>query len=131
MPKILSANRTNVLINGKAVEGLQEIAYRVVTPHTDIEAIGASERVGVVFGPTRVVGHLRVRSVVDDLEGLLAARSEFQIFASVHAEGSDDVLHEVSLEQCRLSGKQYAMGVGGVGETIYEFTATREQKAGG
>ncbi len=127
MPKILSANRTNVLIDGKAVEGLQEISFKTEASFQDIQAIGASERIGVVFGPTRVVGTLSVRSVCDALEALLSNRKPFQIFASVMADGSDDVLHEVSLNDCRLHGKQYAMGVGGVGETVYSFSATREQ----
>jgi hypothetical protein len=127
MPKILSANRTNVLVNGEAVEGLQEISYRTVTSYTDVDAIGARERIGVVHGPTKVVGSLRVRSVVDSLEQLLRDQAPFQIFAAIQNEGDDEVIHEISLEECFLHGKSYAMGAGNVAETIYEFSATREQ----
>lgn len=123
MPKILSANRTNVLVDGEPVEGLQEIGYRSQTPYTDVAAIGNRDRVGVVFGTTSVTGTLRIRSLSDRLDGLLASQAPFQIFVSVSG-AEDEVLHELSFNDCYLHGKHHVMGAGNVAETVYEFSAT-------
>ncbi len=127
MPKILSANRSNVLIDGEAVEGLQEISYQTVKPVTDVAAIGTDRRVGVIYGTTRVIGTLRVRSVVDRLETALKDKSSFQIFVSLQGEVGDDTAHEITLDGCYLTGKSFAMGAGGVADSIYEFTATSSE----
>ena len=64
-------------------------------------------------------------------KGLIASQAPFQIFISVtSAESADEVIHEISLEECYAHEKTYAMGVGGTGETIYHFSATREQLGG-
>ena len=34
MPTVFSANRSSVLVDGEAIEGLQSLAYRVVTAYT-------------------------------------------------------------------------------------------------
>ena len=123
MSKILAANRANVLIDGEAVDGLQEITYRSETPYSDVAAIGSRDRIGVVFGTTAVTGALRIRSVDDRLEGLLQAQSPFQIFVSTN-DSADEVLHELAFSDCYLHGKSHVMGAGNVAETLYEFSAT-------
>ena len=127
MAKILSANRTHVLINGEEIEGLQEITYKTSKPYSDVTAIGSDERIGVMYGATSISGTLRVKSVVDPLETLLASKEPFQIFASIQNEHDDEVAHEISLDECQMHGKTYVMGAGNVAETIYAFSATRER----
>ena len=39
MPTVFSANRSNVLVDGKALEGLQSLVFRVVTEREDIRAV--------------------------------------------------------------------------------------------
>ena len=39
MPTVFSANRSSVLVDGEAVEGLQSLVYRVVTEREDIRAV--------------------------------------------------------------------------------------------
>ncbi|WP_058556379.1 hypothetical protein [Thiohalocapsa sp. ML1] len=123
MPKILSANRANVLVDGEPVEGLQEIAYKSQTPYADVAAIGARNRIGVVFGTTSVTGSLRIRSLSERLDALLTSQAPFQIFVSVNDAG-DEVLSELSFNECYLHGKSHVMGAGNVAETLYEFSAT-------
>ncbi len=36
MPTVFSANRSSVLVDGEAIEGLQSLAFRVVTEREDI-----------------------------------------------------------------------------------------------
>ncbi|MDF2629556.1 MAG: hypothetical protein K0R39_3387 [Symbiobacteriaceae bacterium] len=125
---ILSANRSNVLVNGQALEGLQEITYQTVRSHENIAAIGSPERVGVVFGPTHVVGTLRIRSGSTVLEDLLKNQTPFQIFASLkHGQAEAESVMEISLDEVYLHGKSFGLAAGGVVETIYQFTATRER----
>lgn len=127
MATILSASRSNVLVNGKVVEGLQEISYQTVRNYEDIAAIGTDERVGVVYGLTKVIGTLRIRSANDDLEELLQSKKPFQVFASLKhttAQG-EDAVKEVTLDECYLYGKTFGLATGGVVEVIYQFSATR------
>lgn len=123
MPKILSANRANVLVDGEPVEGLQEINYKSQTPYVDVAAIGSRNRVGIVQGTTSITGTLRIRSLSDRLDALLQSQAPFQLFVSVN-DASDEVLSELSFNECHLHGKSYVMGAGNVAESLYEFSAT-------
>jgi hypothetical protein len=124
MPTILAANRSNVLVNGKALEGLQEITYQLIRPRSDIAAIGTDERIGVIYGTTGVVGTLRVRSASKEIDDLLAGKSSFQIMASLRAMGSDEAV-TVTLDDCYIEGKSFGLVAGGSAEVIYQFSATR------
>lgn len=94
----------------------------------DIAAIGTDERVGVVYGLTRVIGTLRVRSASDDLEALLLSKGTFQIFASLkHVTAEGEVTREITLDECQIHGKAFGLAAGGVVEVIYQFSATRER----
>jgi hypothetical protein len=125
---ILSANRANVLVNGTTLAGLQEITYQTVKPHTDVAAIGTDERVGVVYGLTRITGTLRIRSASDELERLLGSKETFQILASLkYVMADSEETKEVSLDECQLHGKSFGLAAGGVVEVIYHFSATRER----
>ncbi|MBK5926165.1 hypothetical protein [Rhodobaculum claviforme] len=127
MPRILSANRSKVLIDGEPVEGLQDISFVTERPTLDIAAIGEAERIGVVFGTTRVIGVIKARSTVPALEVKFAAGQPFQIVISTQVDGEDGPEENViSLQECYAHGKRFALGVGGVGETLYDFSATRE-----
>lgn len=124
MPTILAANRSNVMVNGTALEGLQEISYQLVRPRADIAAIGTDERIGVTFGTTAVVGTLRVRSASKEMDDLLAGKGAFQIMASLRPNGTDDAV-TVTLDECYIEGKSFGLAAGGVAEVIYQFSATR------
>ncbi|TJY42634.1 hypothetical protein E5161_07210 [Cohnella pontilimi] len=128
MATILTANRSNVLVNGKALEGLQEIAFQTVKSYSDVSAIGTDERVGIVYGMTKINGTLRVRSASDELEQLLVSKGSFQIMASIKydtPEGEGTKL--ITLDECQLHGKSFGLSAGGVVEVIYQFSSTREQ----
>ncbi|HYG56657.1 MAG TPA: hypothetical protein VD902_01125 [Symbiobacteriaceae bacterium] len=128
MATILSANRSNVLVNGKVLAGLQEIAFQAEKPVSDIYAIGTDERVGVVYGPTRVNGTLRVRSASDEMEELYKSKGTFQILASLkHVTSEGEVTREVTLDECQVVGKSFGLAAGGVVEVVYQFSATRER----
>ncbi len=44
MPSVFSANHSNVLLDGDPIEGLQSLAFRVVTEREDVRAVGSGER---------------------------------------------------------------------------------------
>lgn len=126
MATILSANRSNVLVNGKVIEGLQEITYQTVQPQMEIAAIGTDERVGVVYGMTKVNGSLRVRSASDELDALVQSKASFQILASLkHMAAEAETTKELTLDECFMTGRSFGLAAGGVVEVIYQFSATR------
>lgn len=127
MPKILSANRSKVLIDGEPMEGLQDISFVTDRPTTDIAAIGEAERIGVIFGTTRVTGVLTAKSALDAVDEKFRTGQSFQIVISTNFDSADgEVENVISLQQCYAHGKRFAMGVGGAAQTLYDFTATRE-----
>ncbi|MEM7212433.1 MAG: hypothetical protein AAF479_11160 [Pseudomonadota bacterium] len=127
MPKILSANRSKVLIDGEPVEGLQDISFVTDRPTADVHAIGEAERIGVVFGSTKVTGVIKARSAVAALDEKLRTTEAFQVVVSTNFDGEDGEEESViSLQECFAHGRRFSMGVGGVAETLYDFSATRE-----
>ncbi|MCP3099511.1 hypothetical protein LZ198_11585 [Myxococcus sp. K15C18031901] len=125
MPTVFSANRSSILVDGQAVEGLQSLAFRVVTEREDIRAIGSNERVDVIFGLRTVVGEMVIRSADVALDSLLEARGKFQLVANLkRTEGTDDV-RTLSFDDCFVEGKSFQMDAHGSAATTYAFTATR------
>lgn len=127
MPKVFSANRSSVLVDGEAVEGLQNIAFRVVTEREDIRAIGSDERIDVSFGLRTVHGELVVKSNADKLDTLLQERAKFQLVVNLKKEIgiSTDATRSLSFDDCFVEGKSFGMDAGGTATTTYSFTATR------
>ncbi|MFE8599107.1 hypothetical protein [Archangium violaceum] len=125
MPTVFSANRSNVLVDGKQVDGLQSLVFRVVTEREDIRAVGSNERVDVIFGLRSVQGELAIRSTSVAIDELLDKRKKFQLVANLKkTEGSDD-LRSLSFDDCFVEGKSFSMSANGSAVTTYAFTATR------
>jgi hypothetical protein len=126
MATIFSANRSNVLVDGEAIEGLQSLAFRVVTEREDIRAIGSAERVGISFGLRTVQGEISVRSANYKLDDHLTAQSAFQIVANLKKdEAADGPKRTVSFDDCFVENKDFNIGAGGTVITTYAFSATR------
>lgn len=121
MPTIYAANESVVLVDGQAVEGVRALEYRSRTVRSDVYAIGASERIGVVTGPQSVEGRIRVASASPVVDGV-APNAFFQIAAQLR-QGDTQVT--VSFDECLLVEKSFGLAAGGHGEAVYAFTATR------
>jgi hypothetical protein len=127
VPTIFAANESRVLVNGNAVEGVRSLAYRRAQVRESVYAVGSAERVGVVSGAAIFEGQLRVASTAQPLDELAADKS-FQISAVLsHA----DARMTVTLDECYLQEKTFDMAVGGHGESVYSFTATRAREERG
>lgn len=128
MPTIYSANRSSVLVNGTAIEGLQSLVYRVVTERQDVRAIGTDERVDVIFGLRTVQGELVVQSANTELDTHLTDRSKFQIVANLKRDEAEGAKRTLSFDDCFIEGKSFALSSGGSVSTTYTFTATRARE---
>lgn len=121
MPTIFAANESTALIDGEAVEGLRSIEYRRQQVRQNVYALGSAERIGLVSGPQVVEGRLMVASTSPKLDSL-ASDVPFQISAQLR-QGTTQMT--VTFDECYLLEKTFNLGVGGHGEAIYSFTATR------
>jgi hypothetical protein len=128
MPTIFSANRSSVLVNGTAIEGLQSLVYRVVTERQDVRAIGTDERVDVIFGLRTVQGELVVASANTELDEALTNRSKFQIVANLKRDEAEGAKRTLSFDDCFIEGKAFSLSSGGSVSTTYTFTATRARE---
>ncbi|MBK7828154.1 hypothetical protein [Nannocystis sp.] len=128
MPTIYSANRSSVLVNGTAIEGLQSLVYRVVTERQDVRAIGTDERVDVIFGLRTVQGELVVQSANTELDTHLTDRSKFQIVANLKRDEAEGAKRTLSFDDCFIEGKSFSLSSGGSVSTTYTFTATRARE---
>ena len=102
MPKILSANRSKVLIDGEPMEGLQDISFVTDRPTTDIAAIDAANRIGASVVPINpdlraaeleyMIGHsepaliISIPGRIDDLRAAVAASGLEAAVIAVHDE---------------------------------------------
>jgi hypothetical protein len=126
MPTVFSANHSSLLVDGDPIEGVQSLAFRVVTEREDIRAIGSDERVDVSFGLRTVSGEVVVRSTAQVFDGKLATRTSFNMVASFKkGQGADDPARSYAFDDCFVETKHVAMPASGTAETTYVFTATR------
>jgi hypothetical protein len=120
---VYSSGRSSVQIDGETVDGLQSLAFRVVTEQEDVRAVGTNERVAVVFGLRTVQGELAVKSANLTLDGHLKDQAKFQLVANLRQD--DKVKRTLSFDECYVRDKDFSLGAGGSVITTYGFTATR------
>jgi hypothetical protein len=132
MPTILSANSSNVLLDGEPIEGLQAITYKVVKNREDVPAIGTDERIDVSFGLKVVNGALKIKSTNATLNGHLASNTSFQIVANLNKGTTapsggitSETSQTVTFDECFIDDKDFGLDANGVVMTTYTFTATR------
>ena len=124
MPTIFAANESQVLINGQAVEGVRALEYRRSQERQSVYSLGTNERIGVVSGRLELEGRLRVASTAPALDRLQTEEA-FQMSAVlVHGPAR----MTVTFDECFLQEKTFELGVGGHGEAVYSFTATRARE---
>lgn len=127
MPTIYSANESRVLVDGELIEGVTAIDYRRHLARENVYALGSAERVGLISGHQAVDGRLRVASTSAKLDGL-DPEARFQMSA-VLKHGEEQM--SVNFDDCYLVEKVFELGVGGHGEAVYSFTATRVREERG
>lgn len=121
MPTVFAASESSVTVDGDAVEGVQGIDYRVVRSRRNVYALGSIERVDVISGASDVEGRLRVASANAKLDGM-GGEQLFQIIANLRHGQTESTL---TFDDCYLTEKTFDLSVGGNGEAVYKFTATR------
>ncbi len=123
----MSANVSNIKIDGEVVAGLQAIEYKIVRNRQNVHNIGIDERIGVDYGPMYVTGSLRVRSSYPKLDTMLIAGvadvKSFQLVVELKKLGQ--AVKTLSFDDCFLEGKSFSLDANGVGISDYSFTATR------
>ncbi len=119
---IFTANSSTITVDGEPVDGVLGIDYRLERQQGDVFALGSAERLTAYYGATRVAGRLRVASVNPGLDALTTSGNAFQVVANL-AHG--ETTRSVAFDDCFMTDKDFALGSGGHGETVYAFTATR------
>jgi hypothetical protein len=126
-PTLISANVSNIKVDGEVIPGLQYIDYKIVRNRQNVHNIGIDERVGVDYGPMYVEGSLRVRSTYPQFDSMLitgvADVVPFQLVVELKKLG--EAVKTLSFDECYLEGKSFSMDANGVGMSEYTFTGTR------
>lgn len=121
MPAIFAASESTIQVDGENVEGVRAIDYRFNQDRENVYALGSAERIGMVSGAQSVEGVIRVASTSKKLNGLAGDQS-FQVIAQLK---HGDTKMTVTFDECFLMEKSFEIAVGGHGEAVYTFTATR------
>jgi hypothetical protein len=124
VPTIFAANESQVLVAGTAVEGVTGVDYRRVQARENIYGLGTNERIGLVSGGLLIEGKIRVSSTAPALDALTTEQSVQISAVLVHGE----TRMTVTFDECFLLEKTFEIGVGGHGEAVYSFTATRARE---
>jgi hypothetical protein len=126
-PALVSANVSNIKIDGEVIPGLQAIEYKCIRNRQNVHNIGSDERIGVDYGPMFVTGTIRVRSTYPKLDSMLIAGvadvKPFQLVVELKKLGQS--VKTLSFDDCYLECKTFSMDANGVGLSDYSFTATR------
>ncbi|MFQ5759133.1 MAG: hypothetical protein ACE5IF_05605 [Candidatus Bathyarchaeia archaeon] len=128
-PAIISANVSNIKVDGKVIAGLQAIEYKIVRNRQNVHNIGIDERVGVNYGPMYVTGTVRVRSTYPPFDTMLIEAVEgaevkpFQLVVELKRGGES--IKTLAFDECYLEGKTFSMDSNGMGLSDYTFTGTR------
>jgi len=126
-PTLISANVSNIKVDGEVIPGLQAIDYKIVRNRQNVHNIGIDERIGVDYGPMYVTGNLRIRSTFPKLDTMLITGvsevKPFQLVVELKKLGQ--AIKTLSFDDCYLEGKNFSMDANGVGISDYSFTATR------
>jgi hypothetical protein len=121
MPTIIAANESTVQVNGKPVEGVRSLEYRKRTVRESVYGFGSAERMTLTSGAQTIEGRLTVASAAAGLDAI-EGETLFQISALLR-HGNTTV--SVSFDDCYMTEKSFSLAVGGYGEAVYGFTATR------
>ena len=121
MPTIFAANESSVMVDGTAVEGVVALEYRRRQARANVYALGSSERIGMVSGLQSAEGRLTVASTSPPLDAI-APEQVFQVSAQLKR---GDTAVTVTLDECVMAEKDFALTVGEHGQSTYAFTAAR------
>jgi len=121
---VASATESKVTIEGEEVVGLQSLDFKIIRQQIDVTGIGQGTLIGVAeAGMFKVNGTLRIRSLNKKLDELLymAVPTPFSLVATLMKGGQQ--IKKIAFAECYLDDKSYEMETGGVGLTVYNFTA--------
>ena len=121
MPTIIAANESTVMVGTDTIDGVRSLQYRRQQQRLNVYALGSAERIGMISGPSSVEGRLPVASTSPGLDALGPSDS-FQVIANLKR---GDTALTVTLDECFLTEKTFALSVGEHGEAVYAFTAAR------
>jgi hypothetical protein len=121
MPTIFAGNESRVLVEGELIEGVRSLEYRKTQARTNVYALGASERIGMVSGALTVEGRVRVASTSKKLD-TLELDKPFALTAQLQ---HGDTKVSVAFDECFLLEKTFDLEAGTHGESVYCFSATR------
>jgi len=135
-PKLITASRSMLTIDGVDIPGLQSLKYRYDRNRRGVFTTNSSERLGVSAGEVQVKGSLSIKSVSDDLNLMLYQNIQnmkhFQIVCTFFPQGDDTgLINKVTFDECYVNGKDFDLPAGEVGTTTFDFTATRLSEEGG
>jgi hypothetical protein len=124
---IYTANSSSITVtptdgSPSNIEGVQGIDYRFIRQQGEVFALGSDERLATYYGPSRVQGKIHVTSTDPTLDSLTTTGKEFVLAANL---GHSEPLRSVAFQNCFMKHKEFSMASGGVGDTVYHFSATK------
>jgi hypothetical protein len=135
-PKLITASRSMLTIDGVDIPGLQSLRYRYDRNRRGVFTTNSSERLGISAGEVFVKGSLTIRSISDDLNMKLYENIQnmkhFQIVCTFFPQGDDTgLINKVTFDECYVHGKDFDLPAGEAATTTFDFTATRLDEEGG
>ena len=127
--KKVNSTRIKVLFDGKAIEGVQELQYKITKNRANAETVGSHEQMSGQFGNLHVECTIKVRSSFEELDKKMYEGIEgikpFQIVIQLGTQGKGYRGKQIYFDDCILQEKSLTMGAKGVAITTYQISATR------
>lgn len=124
---ILAANKTEILVDGDKIHGIKGFNYSYCTDQQDVPAIGNNERIGVVYGGSKVEGKILVHSNSEVLNTHMSNNTHFEIIMTIMQDSYPEGLgmKKFTFSGCHISYREFELDSHGYGLTTYTFTADR------
>jgi hypothetical protein len=127
MPMLVSASTSKVLCDGKPIEGIQELQFKITRNRANVHTVGSHERLSGYLGALYVECVLKVRSSFDELDKKMYETIDgikpFQIVVQLGTQGKGDPVKQISFDDCVLENKSLGMDATGVAVTTYSISA--------
>jgi hypothetical protein len=135
-PEIYSSRDSTVTVDGKSIDGIQSIEWKVNRQRSDVLGTGQNLRLGVEFGVKQISGSIKVKSSISALDEKIVKdnleEAVFQLIVELKKLGGVEPSHggdgkggfKFTFDGCYVDTHERSMDVNGVPVSIYTFTAT-------
>ncbi len=129
MAEIVTANKVEILFDGKQIPGIKGFTFKVYKDKKEIPAIGSSETFGYSYGKLHIRGQILVHSNSKLLNDHMEQDNTFQIVVAMPLDsfqpGADSIIKKMTFDEVHVDDREFSLDAHGYAMTTYTWSAIR------